>query len=138
MVVGAKCRSASRVVSTRFISSGNGWYRLPVRRPASTWQEGIRSRYAANDAAKVVIVSPCTSSTSGRISRRSGGRRSSTRAATPGGRLARRHDLEVVIGAEGEDVEHLVEHVAVLGRDADDALEAVGPRLERGAPPAPS
>ena len=42
------------------------------------------------------------------------------------GRLARRHDLEIVVGGEREDIEHLVQHVAVLGRDADDALELVG------------
>ena len=39
--VGAKCSAASRVVTTRFISSGKGCARSPVRSPASTCPTGM-------------------------------------------------------------------------------------------------
>ncbi|MOA34143.1 hypothetical protein D3C78_1554980 [compost metagenome] len=39
--VGAKCRLARTPVSLRLASSGHGEYRLPVRRPASTWATEI-------------------------------------------------------------------------------------------------
>ena len=42
------------------------------------------------------------------------------------GRLTRGHEIEVVVGFEVEDGEHLVEHGPVLGRDADQALELLG------------
>ena len=41
-------------------------------------------------------------------------------------RLARGHEIEIVIGLEPEDGQDLVEHGAVLGGNADDALEPVG------------
>lgn len=40
------------------------------------------------------------------------------------------HDVEVVVGGDVEDGEHLVEHLAVLSGDADDGLERVGVFLE--------
>ena len=40
-------------------------------------------------------------------------------------RLARRHQVEIVVGRHPCDIEHLVEHPAVLRRDADAAFEAL-------------
>ncbi len=42
--VGARCRAASWEVSLRLPSSGNGFARSPVRRPASRWRTGTRHR----------------------------------------------------------------------------------------------
>ena len=36
------------------------------------------------------------------------------------------HDIEVEIGADGEQIEHLIEHLAVLGGDADAGNDALG------------
>ena len=41
----------------------------------------------------------------------------------PAGRLSRHHQVEIHVGLEIEHLEHLVEHRAMLGRDADQALE---------------
>ena len=41
-------------------------------------------------------------------------------------RLPGHHEIEVDVGLEIEDFEHLVEHRPVLGGDADQALEPVG------------
>ena len=70
--------------------------------------------------------------------RSSGGSRSSTRAATSAGDWPGDHQVEIVIGLEPEDIEHLVEHGAVLGGHADDAFEPIGRALQRLRPPAPS
>ena len=40
------------------------------------------------------------------------------------------HDVEVEVGADVEDVKHLVEHLAVLTGDADNGLECIGMFLE--------
>ena len=40
--VGAKWSAAIRVVSTRLASSGQGACKFQVRRPASTWPNGMR------------------------------------------------------------------------------------------------
>jgi hypothetical protein len=41
----------------------------------------------------------------------------------PGERLARAHEVEVGVRPDAEDVQDLVEHLAVLGRNADAAVE---------------
>ena len=46
------------------------------------------------------------------------------RAGDVGQVLPRGHDVEVEVRAEAEEVEHLVEHLAVLGGDAEPRLEA--------------
>lgn len=45
-------------------------------------------------------------------------------------RLARLHDREVVIGRHAEDVQHLVEHLAVLAGHGHDGLELILARLQ--------
>jgi hypothetical protein len=40
--------------------------------------------------------------------------------------LPRPHDVQIVIGTDMEQVQHLVEHLAVLGGDADQALKPAG------------
>ena len=40
-------------------------------------------------------------------------------------RLARLHDVEVVVGHHAERAEHLVEHLAMLTRDTHDDLEVL-------------
>ena len=54
------------------------------------------------------------------------------RAGDVGQILPRGHDVEVEVGDEPEEVEHLVEHLAVLGGDAEPRLEArVGGERQR-------
>ena len=45
-----------------------------------------------------------------------------------GGRLAGAHDIEIVVHLDAEQLEHLIEHVAMLSGDAD-------PRLDTGLGP---
>lgn len=45
-------------------------------------------------------------------------------------RLARLHDRQVVVGSHVEDVQHLVEHFAVLARHGHDGLELIPARLQ--------
>lgn len=45
-------------------------------------------------------------------------------------RLAGLHDVQVVVGRDAEHAQHLVEHLAVLARDADHRLELLGPSLQ--------
>ena len=40
--------------------------------------------------------------------------------------LSRSHEVEIVIGDDVEQLEDLIEHVAVLGCDTDDALNSLG------------
>lgn len=40
-------------------------------------------------------------------------------------RLSRLHDRQVVVGSHVEDVQHLVEHLAVLAGHGDDGLELI-------------
>ena len=80
--VGAKHRSATASVMTRFISSGNGFHLSKVRRPASTCPILIRVWCAAMAEAMTVVVSPCTSTQSGRSCTKVGSSRVSTRAMT--------------------------------------------------------
>lgn len=40
------------------------------------------------------------------------------------------HDVEVVVGGDVENIEYLVEHLAVLSGDGDDGAELVGAFLE--------
>ena len=68
----------------------------------------------------VVVVSPCTSTQSGRSCSSTGRRPSMHRR--PSRRFsdcAVLHHVEVVIGLDPEEVEHLVEHLPVLAGDAD-------------------
>ena len=67
-VVGAKWSSATWLTMRRMSSSGNGLVRTPVRRPASTCPTGVRRKNAARLEAIAVVVSPCTTTTSGRSS----------------------------------------------------------------------
>lgn len=45
-------------------------------------------------------------------------------------RLARLHDRQIVVGSHTEDVQHLVEHLAVLARHGHDGLELLLARLQ--------
>ena len=63
--VGANRYAETRSTTTRFISSGNGASKRPERSPASTWPTGTPRWNAASAVAIAVVVSPCTSTTSG-------------------------------------------------------------------------
>ena len=63
--VGTKLAAETRSTTRRFISSGKGWSKSPVRRPASTWPTRTRRWNAAIDAHIAVVVSPWTRSQSG-------------------------------------------------------------------------
>ncbi len=80
------------------------------------------------EAAKAaVVVSPCTSSQAGRSSASSGSRAASAARGELVEGLGRPHQVEVALGAQLEQLLHLIEHLAMLGGGADDGLEALRP-----------
>src|SRR5215471_13604816 len=66
----------------RFISSGNGLRRSPVRSPASTCPTRMPRWKAASEAAMAVVVSPWTRTQSGESSASTGSKAAKTREAT--------------------------------------------------------
>ena len=112
--VGAKCRAASRVAITRFISSGNGCHRSPVRSPASTWPDRhslIECRQRAGEGGGGVALHQQHIRPLGldhRLERRQDAR------GELGQSLPGLHQVQVVIRRDFEGGQHLIEHGAVL------------------------
>ena len=136
VAVGARCRVATTPVSRRLASSGNGERRLPVRNPASTCTTGTPARKLASEAANALVVSPCTTTASGRsVSNSRSISRNTLRAIALGVApwLIRSRSTS---GRDREERVHLVEHLAVLAGDHDDRLEVLGllQRLDDRAP----
>ena len=130
--VGAKCSSATRPVTTRFNSSGNGRARSPVRSPASTCATGMRAveggQRPGHCSGRVALYHDHR----GRLRRQD---RIYAAEHAPGDlrqRLIRCHEVQVIIGRDVEAREDLVEHRAMLGGDTDARLE-----LFAGKPQAP-
>ena len=91
---GANSTSDSRSVSTRLRSSGMSGRKL--RRPASTWRSGRAGLLAARAPARVALVSPRTSTPSGRSASISSVSRAGGRVDLLG--VGQRADAEVVVG----------------------------------------
>ncbi len=123
--VGAKWIDASRVVSTRFISSGK-------RLIAVT---GAESGFDVTGGNALEIGGERGGKAGHRVAlhqQHVGANLPEQRRQPfqhPGGDFGRRlrggHQVQVVIGLEAEDLQHLVQHGAMLGRHADDALETI-------------
>ena len=116
--VAAKCSAASRVVSTRFISSGNGCHRSQVRNPASTCPTGIlpiKSRQRA--AQRGGGVSLHQDHVRHALAQHRFQRRQNSRSGLKQ-RLVRQHDVQIVIRHDLKRLQHLVQQCAVLRGDA--------------------
>ena len=109
----------ARPTIVRLTSSGNGSWMLPVRSPASTWPDRDAAVEGGERAGHAVVVSPWTSTKSGRSARSTSRRPSRAPVSDVEQVLVRAHQVEIVVGRDAESVEHLVEHLAVLAGDAD-------------------
>jgi len=95
---------------------------VSVRSPASTCASGTRQYNAARLVASTVVVSPWVMTRSGLHSTMHRWTPSIKRPVSSPS-LVRSHRIEIDVGSQPEDVEHLIEHLPVLRGAEKDRLE---------------
>ena len=81
-----------------------------------------------------VVVSPCTSTAAGRSAVEHVAQAEQDARGDVEEILVRLHHRQVVIGDDGEQRQHLVEHLAMLAGDADARRQASATRAARRSP----